>query len=210
MEPFVLQNDIVRLSIPTRNDIPEIIKWCNDSQSISGLKLPSPYCEKEAEWFLANTVNPGWESGKELTFALRQTLNEGDGDKEPPAMGTMSIRSAAPPPKFEPGEVGYVTAPWARGLGLASAALRLVLAWAFSTDGFDLDVARWECLPGNAASWRVAWKCGFQFDGIWRPEDGGCHTIGNWYGSLKRGAPLEPTAPWPAGAPLESLEALEA
>jgi RimJ/RimL family protein N-acetyltransferase len=61
--------------------------------------------------------------------------------------------------------VGYWLAPAARGRGLATRAVRLVSRWAFS-----LGVARLEltCGPDNAASQRVAERCGFTREGLLR------------------------------------------
>jgi RimJ/RimL family protein N-acetyltransferase len=56
-------------------------------------------------------------------------------------------------------EIGWVLAPWARGRGMASEAAAAVLAWGDR----HLAGARTLCLidPDNAASLRVAAKCGF-------------------------------------------------
>jgi RimJ/RimL family protein N-acetyltransferase len=56
-------------------------------------------------------------------------------------------------------EAGWVLAPWAHGRGYATEAVRAALRW-----GDARFAARTVCLidPGNAASLRVAAKCGFQ------------------------------------------------
>jgi RimJ/RimL family protein N-acetyltransferase len=63
-------------------------------------------------------------------------------------------------------ELGYVVAPRARGRGVASEALRLLTNWAFET----LGVIRIELLisPENAASRRVAERCGYVREGVLR------------------------------------------
>ena len=200
MTPFVLEDKIVRLSAPIIGDIPEIVEWCNDPDSMRYMPLPRPYGIEQAKWYLDNVVVPGWKNDQSLTWALRDrtSLLKPNGDF--PALGTITIRTSTPERGALPGEVGFVAAPAARGKGLMSAALSLVLSWALSLDGLALPEAHWECVPGNLGSWRVAWKNGFIFDGIWDGAPG--HTLGHWYGHIKAGAPLAPVAPWPAGAPI--------
>jgi len=198
MEPFELRDDKVTLSELTPADFPALIAWMNDPSVKRWMPMASyPYNNADAEWFLTNKVKPGWATGKELTWAIRET-SLGGGFM--PAKGTVAIRTDKIL-GYQPGEVGFVLAPEARGKGLASAALRLVLAYAFDPDGLNLNTARWECKSGNERSWRVAWSCGFQFDGIW-PADDKEHTPGNWYASLSRDHPLTATTAWPAGAPV--------
>lgn len=62
--------------------------------------------------------------------------------------------------------VGYWLAPDARGRGVATHAVRLLVRWAFE----HLGVARLEltCAPDNRASQRVAERCGFTREGVLR------------------------------------------
>lgn len=187
------------LSALTPADFPALIAWMNDPSVKRWMPVASdPYSRQDAEWFLANKVRPGWASGKELTWAIREPSL---GSASKPALGTVAIRTENTP-GYQPGEVGFVLAPAARGRGLASAALRLVLAYAFDPNGLNLDTARWECKNGNERSWRVAWSCGFRFGGVW-PADDKLHSPGNWYASISRNNPLTPTISWPAGAPVK-------
>lgn len=62
-------------------------------------------------------------------------------------------------------ELGYAVSPWARGRGVASAALDLLTAWAFD-DG--LLRAELRIAVSNAASSRVAQKCGYTREGVLR------------------------------------------
>jgi RimJ/RimL family protein N-acetyltransferase len=63
-------------------------------------------------------------------------------------------------------ELGYVVAPRARGRGVATEALRLLTDWALET----LGAVRIELLisPENAASRRVAERCGYVREGLLR------------------------------------------
>jgi RimJ/RimL family protein N-acetyltransferase len=62
--------------------------------------------------------------------------------------------------------VGYWLAPEVRGRGIAMRTVRLLAGWAFD----QLAVARLEltCSPDNAASQRVAERCGFVREGVLR------------------------------------------
>ncbi|MFN2543467.1 MAG: GNAT family N-acetyltransferase [Actinomycetota bacterium] len=63
-------------------------------------------------------------------------------------------------------ELGYVVAPWARGRGVATEALRQLTKWALET----LDPMRLELWisPDNPASKKVAEKCGYVYEGTLR------------------------------------------
>jgi RimJ/RimL family protein N-acetyltransferase len=63
-------------------------------------------------------------------------------------------------------EVGYMTAPWARGKGYAGEAVRAVARWLFVTQGFGRLQLR--AAVSNVASQRVAEKAGFVREGVVR------------------------------------------
>jgi len=75
-------------------------------------------------------------------------------------VGLADFRRDLVPPLGDVPEVGWVLAPWAHGQGFATEAVRAVLGW---SDGV-LRAPRTACLiaPANAASIRVAEKCGFR------------------------------------------------
>ncbi|GAA3642398.1 hypothetical protein GCM10022224_000900 [Nonomuraea antimicrobica] len=63
-------------------------------------------------------------------------------------------------------EIGYMTAPWARGNGYAGEAVQAVARWLFEQQGFSRLQLR--AAPGNTASCRVAEKAGFVREGVAR------------------------------------------
>ena len=75
-------------------------------------------------------------------------------------VGLADFRRDVVPPLGDAPEVGWVLAPWAHGRGLATEAVRAALAWSDAA----LRAPRTVCLiaPENAASIRVAAKCGYQ------------------------------------------------
>ena len=61
-------------------------------------------------------------------------------------------------------DVGYLTAPYARGTGTTTAALEAICAWGFET--LRLERIEWRAQVGNEASRRVAEKVGFRLEGV--------------------------------------------
>ncbi len=78
------------------------------------------------------------------------------------AVGSIGIRVHAP----GMAEIGYITAPAARGRGLMPRAVTLLSDWAFGA--LDLERLQLGTFPGNPASQRVAEKCGFTYEGVLR------------------------------------------
>ena len=74
-------------------------------------------------------------------------------------VGLADFRRQIEPPFNGAPEAGWVLAPWAQGRGLATEAVRAVLAWG----GVHLG-GRTVCMidPANLASIRVAQKCGYK------------------------------------------------
>jgi RimJ/RimL family protein N-acetyltransferase len=75
-------------------------------------------------------------------------------------VGIAEFRRTRIVPPLERPEAGWMLAPWAHGQGYATEAVRAILAWSDARGGA---LARTTCIinPENAASIRVATKCGF-------------------------------------------------
>jgi RimJ/RimL family protein N-acetyltransferase len=75
-------------------------------------------------------------------------------------LGLADFRRDVSPPLDGAPEAGWVLAPWAHGRGFATEAVRVALAWGDA----HLAAPRTVCMiaPENAASIRVAEKCGFR------------------------------------------------
>ncbi|GAA2780580.1 GNAT family N-acetyltransferase [Kitasatospora paracochleata] len=107
------------------------------------------------QWVL--TQQRGWEAGDRRSFAV---LESPDGRTEGRLVGHVVVKGVLP--GSESAEVGYWTAAYARGHGVAPRALEATADWAFGTFA-DAGLLHLELLHqvDNTASCRVADKCRF-------------------------------------------------
>jgi len=103
------------------------------------------------------SVPAGFEAGTAASFAI-VSAHSGE------LLGSIGVDRSCDDPEI--GEVGYWVVADERARGVATAAVRLVLPWAFQA----LGLARIEITthPENMASLRVADKCGFRREGVLR------------------------------------------
>ncbi|XIE80884.1 GNAT family N-acetyltransferase [Streptomyces sp. SBR177] len=108
-----------------------------------------------AEWI--REQRRGWDRGTRFAFAVLEPAEPGGPAR---VAGHAVLKRAAA--GAASGEVGYWTAPHARGRGVAPRALTALTDWAFATFAAD-GLTRLELLhqAGNAASCRVAEKGGY-------------------------------------------------
>jgi RimJ/RimL family protein N-acetyltransferase len=197
MEPFVLTSEHVRLSVPTYADVDAITAACQDPAVADWTVVPVPYERRHAEGFVRHHVADGWAKGSAYTWAVRAP-----GDVDGPLIGVVGLTCEGSPGEERAGELGYWTAPGARGNGLCTEASRLVVDWALDPDGLGLAVVTWVAYVGNWASRRVAWRLGFRVEGALRK-----HALQRgvrrdaWVGTILPEDPREPQEPWPADAP---------
>ncbi|HTE71835.1 MAG TPA: GNAT family protein [Actinomycetes bacterium] len=130
-------------------------RW-NDAPKVVDLATARAWCESGADW----------SDGTHATFSvLDATTGRLAGTISLWQIDLQESRSAW---------VGYRTAPWARGCGVATAALLAVTGWAFG--GLGVERISLPHTVGNEASCRVAEKAGYVLEGImrgaWREPDG--------------------------------------
>ncbi|MGV0372301.1 GNAT family N-acetyltransferase [Corynebacterium pilbarense] len=118
----------------------DIIATSNDPAMVRWTTVPHPYTGEHADEFLAAVP----EGVERWAYVL-------DGRYA----GSIELRPG--------GVLGYSTAPWARGRGLTTRALRLVAAHAYASglQRLELHIA-----VGNAASRRAAEKAGFTYEDL--------------------------------------------
>jgi RimJ/RimL family protein N-acetyltransferase len=164
-ERVELSDGRVRLRAPRDSDLDDIVAACQDPEAVRWTSVPQPYGPAEAEGFL-RIVEDGWTSGRAAIFFISTAEHDGR------YCGAIDLRLDGE----GGGEVGFAVAPWARGSGVCTAALRLVCRWGFDTLG--LGRIEWLAHVGNDASRRVADKVGFVFEGVQRAK---CHQRGVRY-----------------------------
>ena len=162
------------LRLPLVEDLDDIVAQCHDPEFQRWTTVPVPYQESDAQNFLGRVAD-GWQANVARFVIEHQGRFSGTVDLRFDGLGGA--------------EVGFGLAPWARGKGVMTRALRLVLAWGFGLPG--IDVVYWRAQVGNSASRRVAGRCGFRMEGTVRGllEQRGERRDG-WIGSLRRGEPL--------------------
>ncbi|GGF00375.1 GNAT family N-acetyltransferase [Mycetocola zhadangensis] len=164
MDVVRLETERLILDEPTEADIPFIYAYCQDQLISDFTTVPQPYRLRDAENFLSRVVQPGWATGRELTWALRRKT-------EPTILGVVSLRDW----NDSQAMVGFwLGAPW-RGLGYTPEAVAAVSDWAFQSAWFTeatppKTTIVWEAMVGNPASALVAHKVGFRYTGTARGE----------------------------------------
>jgi len=154
--PPELNDGAVRLRRLRAADKAAVVKACND-----GLierfcyRVPYPYHESDFTEFLSYNEH-FWPS--ELIANWTVVDAKTDELLAMISLDVIAVRQA--------GEIGYWCAPWARGRGVMSAAVRLVRDWAFD----ELELERLELVTDvdNIGSQRVAQAAGFRREGVLR------------------------------------------
>lgn len=135
-------------------DLGDVKAACNDEAIRSWLPLPVPYTEDDARFFALEHAPRHLASGAGIEWAI---------ESEGRLCGVVGLKDT----DWSVGstEVGYWLAPWGRGRGLMTTAVRTVTDRAFA-DGMqrvELRVA-----TGNLASLSVALRADFRFEGTLR------------------------------------------
>ncbi|MFE7460874.1 GNAT family N-acetyltransferase [Streptomyces sp. NPDC057554] len=135
-------------------DVPALLKAYDDPVMRQWVRLPVSTPEEAARWL--ESQRAGWASGTRFGFAVTDVSRGGE------LVGNLALKRPGPGP--ERAEVGYWTAAWARGRGVAPRALEALTAWAFAAFAEE-GLVRLELLHqvDNVASCRVAEKSGYAF-----------------------------------------------
>ena len=187
MPHLELTDGVVLLAPPGEDDVDAITAACQDPEIARWVPVPQPYGVEHARGFLANVVRPGWASGAELTWGIR----EPDGT----LLGMVGLHRI----ELRTAELGFWLAPWARHRGVMSRAVALVVDHALDPDGLDLVRVTWRAIVGDWPTRRVAWRAGFRVEGTLRAELAQRDGIRRdaWVGTLLRDDPRAPSQPWP-------------
>lgn len=181
---------VVTLREYRSEDVDDMVVMCRDPEAVRYTMVPDPYERTDAERWVAEA---GRGQGALRSWAIEATDDTGNAR----FAGNVDIRAGPPP------EIGYLLAPWARGRGLMTRAVRLATRRAFDEAG--LPVVHWNAHVGNIASWRVAHACGFTFHGelpMAFPHRGKLRDI--WLASLRATDDGRPRTTWWPVPTLES------
>lgn len=163
MDPVELAGDGLVLRLPVEADVDEIARACQDPELQRWIPVPVPYERAHALQWVEDTPT-SWAENRELRWVITE-----------PGASSGRVGTAGTGPIGAIGlhahddtmrEIGFWMAPWARGRGVMTDAVRLACRWGFDTMG--LQRIEWWANVGNDGSRRVAEKVGFTFEGTCR------------------------------------------
>ncbi|ROT32606.1 N-acetyltransferase [Micromonospora sp. HM5-17] len=155
-------------------DAEDVYRACQDPDIQRWTTVPTPYRREDATRFVTELSPRAWAAGTGAPFAVCDPRT----GELLASCGLISID-----PVLRSAEVGYWTAPWARGRGVATRATRAVCRWAFRERGLRRVV--WQAEVGNHASRLVALRAGFRIEGLLRLADPHPRGVADgWIGSL--------------------------
>ena len=151
-----LTDGAIRLRLPADSDVPRLVEACRDPQVRRFTTVPADYRPGHTvEWMQRGMA--GLAAGTDVHTVIA-AVDDGD------ALGTISLHEINR--NTGRGVAGYLTAPWARGAGVAVRALTLICEYAFSE--VRLDRVEVTIEPENAASRATAEAVGFHEEGLLR------------------------------------------
>ena len=178
VEPF-LEGDRVRLRPWTLADVPGLAAVCQDPEIPRWTRVPSPYTEHDARWFVEHFVAMTRDAGG-ASFCV-EPREATPGSEVAGSIALLSLADGV-------GEIGYFAARGFRGRGFMRDAVGVLTRWCFAArDAVRLEL---HVEPGNAPSRAVAESAGYVAEGVMRdklPVRGG-HRDLVMYARLRRDA----------------------
>ena len=147
-----LADDEIALRPPTPGDVDAITEACQDPEIPRWTRVPSPYTRAHAVEFVERSART-WEQGSDAPFVIVDAATGA-------LLGAIGVHRFGG--EDDGPEVGYWLEREARGRGVATRALRLVVDWACRELGVRLLL---QADARNDASRRVAEKVHFRFVG---------------------------------------------
>jgi RimJ/RimL family protein N-acetyltransferase len=177
----VLRGGLVTLRPHTLGDLDAVYERCVDPTTQRFTTIPLQYTREMAREYLSGLLEP---SAAVIPWAI---------DVDGRYAGTIDLRAL--PVDDGAGDLGYVTHPAFRGRGVMSEAVRLAVAHAFDTLGWQ--TVRWQAHAGNWGSAKAVWRAGFpvpRFVPDLLVERG--RVVDGWISTIHADASREPVAAW--------------
>src|SRR4051812_13206911 len=132
-----------------------MVEACRDPEIPLWTAVQDPYTEADARSWVRGELVAGEPPGDRVSFAVSYP------EDDERLLAAMSIQRIF---RGRSGEIGYWTAPWARGHGVMTHAVRLLASWSFR----EFELRRIELIIAveNESSNRVAEKAGFTKEGV--------------------------------------------
>ena len=158
-----LTDGVVVLRDLREDDVPAIVEGCRDPLVRRfTARIPDPYREEDAREFIALQPQMVAE-GRETHFAIA-------GAEDDALLGVIGLHHVDRPTGSA--LCGYWVGPRHRGRGVATRALRLLVAWA--TGELGIEGLRLFAHVENVGSHRVAEQAGFRRTGVTKHAFAGC------------------------------------
>jgi RimJ/RimL family protein N-acetyltransferase len=104
------------------SDVPQMVEACRDPEIPLWTAVGDPYTDEDARAWVRGEIASGEPPGDRVSFAVAEP------DDDARLLAAMSIQRIY---RGKTGEIGYWTAPWARGRGVMTHAVRLLAQWSF-------------------------------------------------------------------------------
>ncbi|MGW6689682.1 GNAT family N-acetyltransferase [Streptomyces sp. NPDC054961] len=138
-------------------DVTALTEMMNDEHVTAWTSVPHPYTRADAVTWAVRTAHAERTEGRGIVFAVTEFLTQR-------LVGIVHLQGTNW--RTRAAEVGYVTAPWARGEGYASESVGAVARWLFREQRFERLELR--TAADNTASQQVAQKIGCISEGVLR------------------------------------------
>lgn len=140
------------------SDVPALVQACRDPEIPRWTRVPASYGETDARAFMLQRYE-AVAAGTTAPFAIVCAATP-----EARLLGSISLMRLDW--RHRRAEVGYWLAPWGRGHGHATRAVRLICAWGFRS--LALERVELIAASANLASQRVAERAGFTREALLR------------------------------------------